>query len=154
MDPPPILGASVARTCNRRSAAFSFKFSPSHRLPNARVQWSARAGSAVRRRPGRRDVAQRSPSSPPRRAALPSRRALGGAKKASGAGKAAGLETEPCATATYQIHAHEEVAVIKEQAPQLGHAINLHAMPRGGNGEPNRPALVGEKPRTYKPGPR
>ena len=42
--------ASVARTCYRRSAAFSFKFSPSHRLANARGQWPARTGSAVRRR--------------------------------------------------------------------------------------------------------
>ena len=29
-----------------------------------------------------------------------------------------------------QIHAHEEVAIIKERAPQLGHAINLCATPR------------------------
>ncbi len=34
--------------------------------------------------------------------------------------------------------AHEDVAVIKEPAPQPGHAINLHAMERGGNSEPHR----------------
>jgi hypothetical protein len=53
-----------------------------------------------------------------------------------------------------QIHAHEEVAVIKERALQLGHAINLPATPRAGNSEPNRRALVGEKPWTYKTRPR
>jgi hypothetical protein len=79
---------------------------------------------------------------------------LGGAEKATAAGKAAGLESEPCATATYQIHPDEEVAVIKERAPQPGQAINLRAMPRGGHSEPNRPALLGEKPPTYKTGPR
>ena len=26
---------------------------------------------------------------------------------------------------------------MKEQTPQLGHAVNLHAMPCGGNSEPN-----------------
>ena len=53
-----------------------------------------------------------------------------------------------------QIHGHEDVAVIKERAPRPGHAINLHAMPCGGNSEPNRRALVGGKPRSYKTGPR
>ena len=48
-----------------------------------------------------------------------------------------------------QIHAHEEVAIIKERAPQLGHAINLCATPRASNSEPNRRALVGEKLATF-----
>ena len=50
------------------------------------------------------------------------------------------------------IHGPEDVAVIKEQEPQSGRAINLCAMPRGGNSEPPRPAQ--EKPRTYRTGPR
>jgi hypothetical protein len=43
---------------------------------------------------------------------------------------------------------------MEERAPQPEHAINLRAMPRGGNSEPNPRALVGEKPRSYKTGPR
>ena len=38
-------------------------------------------------------------------------------------------------------HGHEDVAAIKERTPQPGHAINLHALPCGGNNEPNRRAL-------------
>ena len=94
-------------------------------MANARDQWPARAASPVRRHPGQRDVAQRSPSSV---AALPSRPALGGAEKVPAAGKAAGLESEPCATGSQQIHSHEDVAVIKERAPQPGRAIKLRAM--------------------------
>jgi hypothetical protein len=44
-------------------------------------------------------------------------------------------------------HGHENVAVIKERTPQPGHAINLRAMPRGGNSEPSRRALAGAKSR-------
>jgi hypothetical protein len=51
-------------------------------------------------------------------------------------------------------HGHEDVAVIEERAAQPGPAINLRAMPCGGNGEANRRALVNEKPWTYKTGPR
>jgi len=40
---------------------------------------------------------------------------------------------------------HEDVAVIKERTPQPGHAINLRAMPCGGNSEPSRRALAGAK---------
>ena len=40
------------------------------------------------------------------------------------------------------------------EAAQPGPAINLRAMPCGGNGEANRRALVNEKPWTYKTGPR
>ena len=39
-------------------------------------------------------------------------------------------------------HGHENVAVIKERTPQPGHAVNLRAMPRRGNGELNRRALA------------
>ena len=35
-------------------------------------------------------------------------------------------------------HGHENVATISERPPQLGHAINVRAMPRGGNSEQNR----------------
>jgi hypothetical protein len=45
-----------------------------------------------------------------------------------------------------------QFTVIKERAPQPEHATNLRATPCGGNGEPNRRALVGEKPRTYETG--
>ena len=58
-----------------------------------------------------------------RRTALPSRRALGGAERA--AGKAAGLENEPCVTATYRIHGHGDRAVLNERTRQPGHAIHL-----------------------------
>ena len=105
-----------------RSAAFSFKSSRPHRLGKARDQWSARTGSPVGWHPGHRDVAQRSPSSV---AALPSRRALGGAEMARAAAKAAGLESEPCATATYQIHGHGDGAGLKQRTPQPRHAIHL-----------------------------
>jgi len=44
-------------------------------------------------------------------------------------------------------HGHENVATIRERAPQPGHAINLRAMPRGGNSEQNRRALAGAKRR-------
>lgn len=44
-----------------------------------------------------------------------------------------------------QIHSHEGVAVIKERAPQPGYAINLRAMPCGGNKEPSRRARAGAK---------
>jgi len=33
-------------------------------------------------------------------------------------------------------HGDEDVVVIKEPAPQPGHAVNLRATPRGGNSEP------------------
>jgi len=37
-----------------------------------------------------------------------------GAENARAAGKAAGLESEPCATATYPIHGHDESSGHKE----------------------------------------
>jgi hypothetical protein len=61
--------------------------------------------------------------------------------------KIGGLESEPCATATYRIHAHEDVAVTKERAPQPGRAINLRAMPCEGNSEPSQRAIEGAKNR-------
>jgi len=53
-------------------------------------------------------------------------------------------------------HGHEDAAVIKERAPQPGHAVNLHAMPCGGNSEPSLRVLTGgKKPRTsHSGGPR
>jgi hypothetical protein len=42
-------------------------------------------------------------------------------------------------------HGHENVAVIKERTPLLGHAVNLRAMPRGSNVELSRRALSGAK---------
>jgi|SRR5271157_599830 len=40
-----------------------------------------------------------------------------------------------------------DVAVINEATPQPGHAVNLRALPCGGNDEPNRRALAGAKNR-------
>ncbi len=57
-----------------RSAAFSFKSSPSHRLANARGQWSARTASPVRRRP--RPRTQESWTTSTARAASPDLAAL------------------------------------------------------------------------------
>jgi len=34
-------------------------------------------------------------------------------------------------------HGHEGVAIKKERTTKPGHAVNLHAMPCGGNSEPN-----------------
>jgi hypothetical protein len=121
---PSVAGRHSNRSADLscRSAAFSFKSWRSHRLGKARDQWSGCAGSPVRRHRVHRDVAQRSPSSV---AALPSRRALGGAERATAAGKAAGLESEPCATAAYQIRAHGDGAILKDRTPQPGHAIDL-----------------------------
>jgi hypothetical protein len=42
-------------------------------------------------------------------------------------------------------HDHENVAVTRDRTPQPGNAVNLHAMPCGGNTEPNQPALAGGK---------
>jgi len=61
---------------------------------------------------------------------------LAGAEKAPAGGKAAGLESEPCVTAAYQIHGREDVEVVQERAPQPGHAFNLRAARDGGNKEP------------------
>src|SRR5208337_4547796 len=72
---------------------------------------------------------------------------LFGGVHARAAGKAAGLESEPCATATYQIHGHEDVAVTRERTPEPGHAMNLRAVRRGGNKEPSWPARPGAKSR-------
>ena len=45
------------------------------------------------------------------------------------------------------IQSHEYVAIAKGRKPQSGHAINLRAMPYGGNSEPNRRARAGAKSR-------
>jgi hypothetical protein len=58
-----------------------------------------------------------------------------------------GLESEPCATATYQIHGQEDVVVIKGGTPQPGHAIKLPAVLGGGNCEPSQRAIEGAKNR-------
>ena len=47
-------------------------------------------------------------------------------------------------------HGDEDVAVIQELTPRPGHAINLRAMPCGGNTEPNRRALAGVKSRGHQ----
>ncbi len=52
--------------------------------------------------------------------------------------KIGGPEWGHCATTTCQIHGHKDVALITEQMPQPGRAINLRAMPYGGNSEPYR----------------
>jgi hypothetical protein len=44
-------------------------------------------------------------------------------------------------------HGHENVAVTKEPTLLPGHAVNLHAMPCGGNSEPKRRAPAGAKSR-------
>jgi hypothetical protein len=44
-------------------------------------------------------------------------------------------------------YGHENVAVTKEPPPQLGHAINLHAIPCGGNSGPTRQEVAGVKGR-------
>jgi hypothetical protein len=119
---------------SRRSAAFSFKSSPSHRMANARDRWPARTGSPVRRHPRQRNVAQRSPSSPSADGRLFHRDPLWAARKRPPllerppAIKIGGLESEPCTTATYQIHGHEDVTVIKERTPRPGHAIKPRAV--------------------------
>ena len=91
-----------------RSVAFSFKSSRSHRLGEARDHWSAPTGFPVRQNPRHRDVAQRSPSSPSADGRLFHRDALWAARKGPPllerppAIKIGGLQSEPCATATYQ----------------------------------------------------
>jgi hypothetical protein len=91
-----------------------------------------------------REVAQGSLSSP---AAFVAARAFSLPPKARRGGKAAGLESEPCATTTYQIHNHENAAVIKDGAPQSGHAIKARAMSCGGNGQASKRSWAGTKSR-------
>jgi hypothetical protein len=85
--------ASVAPRCI--GAALIFISSRSRRLANARGQWSARTGSAVRRRPRPGDRAGHV------------------------------IPFLPLAPRSRRTHGHENLAVIREPMPQPGHAIHL-----------------------------
>jgi hypothetical protein len=145
---------------SRRSAAFSFKSSPSHRMANARDRWPARTGSPVRRHPRQRNVAQRSPSSPSADGRLFHRDPLWAARKRPPllerppAIKIGGLESEPCGTGSRQIHGHEEVRH-KGTDAATGRCDQLTRSAEPGQ-QRTEPASVGEreKPRSYKTGPR